>query len=334
MNKPTLAAALAALLCTMGFAGVGAAAPIDRRLEISINVDGKQDWRNALQWSKATTTQAYNFSTTLRSDGKLEGANLLDPNMERRMAIKTEYLRRKGAVLLKAAGFDPAAPDIQRRVSEGMQKESFNCKGDTVCISGVGAKYASLMAAAVEPDNSKIFEGEPRYQFFSAYPGCDNKVHSVLKTSTAGETGYGRNKDKIFPYAMEQSGDFRGNPVDLQSMCTYYLVVVDTKEQKMFVENVFIPASSGKVMRTEFGKTHTTEAELPIPAPLQGWVNETLRHNALSGSTSATLPLNMPLDGNSTVLGNFTGDAKVTVKWAWVPVAATSLDTPPSIRGE
>ena len=35
-------------------------------------------------------------------------------------------------------------------------------------------------------------------------------------------------------------------------------------------------------LRTEFGKTHTTEDELLMPAPLQGWVNETLRHAALS----------------------------------------------------
>lgn len=306
-------------------AAPASAAPIERQLQIHITVDGKQDWKNALQWSKATTRQTYDFSTSLRSDGKLEGANLLDPDMNRRLAIKTEYLRRQGLEGLKAAGFNIASPDLQRQVSSAMQKENLACEGDTICRSEVGGKYATLMAAALEPDNSAIFAGEPRYLFFSAYPGCVNKVHAVIKTQTKGETGYGRNKDKIFPYSLDQSGDHQGNAVELKSLCTFFTVVVDTKEQKMFVENVYIPASRGTAVRTEFGKTQTSEVEHPIPPPLQGWVNETLRHAAMSGSAAASLPLNLPLDGNSTVLGLFTGDAQVKLKWTWTPLAAAPV---------
>lgn len=311
--------ALAALLFVAGLGGA-VAAPVDRKLSITITVDGQQDWKNALQWSKATTQQRYEFSTTLRSDGRLEGANLLDPDTETRLAIKTEYLRREGVKKLQAAGIDPKSPTLMTDLSRKAQQANFDCKGDSVCISNTGLKFAEMMAAAVEPDNSALFEGEPRYQFFFGYPGCTNTIRAVNQYEAKGETAYGRNKDKIFPYTLSWSGDSNGSEVDRQSMCTYYTVVLDTKEQKLFVENVHIPESRGKVLRTEFGKTHTTEDELLMPAPLQGWVNETLRHAALSGEAEARLPLNLPLDGNSTVLGLFTGEAKTTLKWSWTPV--------------
>ena len=317
------AALAGALLCVAGV-GVANAANVDRKLSVSITVDGKQDWKNELQWSKATTRQAYDFSTTLRSNGKLYAANLLDPDLDTRLAIKTEYLRQQGLVQLKASGFDPQSKNLLGDVSSRAQQDNFSCKGDTVCISEVGAKYAALMAAAVEPDNSALFEGEGRYQFFFGYPGCQNLIHAVHKYSANGETAYGRKKDKIFPYQLTYDGDSTGNDVDRKSMCTYYTVVIDTLEKKMYVENTVIPEARGKVSRTEFGKTNTTEDELPVPAPLQGWVNETLRLNTLSGNAATTLPLNLPLDGNATVMGLFTGEAKTTLKWSWTDLAGTA----------
>jgi hypothetical protein len=319
MNRtPSIVAALSCAL----FAGALAAAPVERKLDVAVTLDGQQDWRNVLQWSKATTTQRYEISTTLRSDGKLEGANLLDPNLDRRLAIKTEYLRRQGMAKLKAAGLDPKSPDLQRQIGDRAQKESFSCKGNPVCMGEVSGKYAELLAAALEPDNSALFEGEPRYLFFTGYPGCSNRIRAVNKNSTKGETAYGRNKDKIFPYALEYDGDSTGSEQDRQSLCTLFTVVVDTKEQKMFVENVYLPPSRGKVVRTEFEKTQNTEADLPQPEGLQAWVNDTLRHSAFSGATNSVLNLNLPLDGNSTVLGSFTGKAKVTLNWALTELPA------------
>lgn len=322
MNKKVTIGWLGALIGVLSVNSV-LAAPVDRRLEISVSLEGQQDWRNALQWSKATTQQSYDFSTTLRSDGQLEGANLLDMDLDTRLAIKTEYLRRKGAAKLKAAGIDPASPNLQSEISNRMQRDNFACKGDAICIGETSSKYAELMAAAVQPDNSELFAGEPRYLFFFGYPGCANKIRSVNRYQASGETAYGRKKDKIFPYALSYDGDYAGSAMDQTSMCRYFTVVLDTKEQKMFVENIYIPASRGKVVRTEFEKTTNSEADLPTPDPLQGWMNGLLRHAALSGTSSTTLPLNLPLDGNSTVLGNFTGEAKVTMKWAF-----TDLSTP------
>lgn len=298
-------------------AGALQAAPVDRELSLQIALEGHQNWRNALQWSKATTTQRYEIATLLRSDGKLHGANLLDPDLETRLAIKTEYLRQQGVQKLQQAGIDPKSSSLMSDLSRRAQKDTFDCKGESNCMSTVGIKYAELMAAAVEPDNSEVLQGEPRYLFFFGFPGCSNRIMAEHQYQATGETAYGRNKDKIFPYALSYDGKSKGSTQEQQSLCMNFTVVLDTLESKMFVENVLIPAARGKITRTEFEKTQTSEAELPLPAPLQEWVNSTLRHAALSGKAQTQLPLTMPLDGNSTVMGNFTGQAKTTLSWSF-----------------
>lgn len=303
-------------------AGSAQAAGIDRELKITVDIQGEQSWRNALQWSKAKTTQKYEWATVVRSDGKLEGANLSDLDLDRRLAIKTEYLRRKGVEQLRAAGLDPASPELQKSISDRMQKDSFACEGDSVCMSEMGTKYAMLMAAATEPDNSAVFAGEPRYQFFFGYRGCANRIRVVHASDTAGETGYGRKKDKIFPYALKATVDFPGTDVDRKSMCSNFTGVIDTKEQKVYWDNIYVPAARGTLVRTEFEKTHTTEGEVAMPQEVMAWVNKTLRVATLSGTASTTVPLNAPLDGNATVMGSFDGAAKVTMSWSFNPVTA------------
>lgn len=324
--------AAAAALCALGVSGpVLAAAPVDRKLTVNITVDGQQDWKNVLQWSKATTTQSYDFSTTLRSDGRLFAPNLLDPDTNTRMAIKTEYLRQQGMARLKAMGVDPKSPNLMQELSNKAQKANFDCKGDSVCLSNTGTKFAELMAAAVEPDNSALFEGEPRYQYFFGYPTCTNTIRAKHEYSASGQTAYGRKKDNIYPFSLSYSGDSNGTPEEQKSMCTYYTVVVDTHENKMYVENVYIPSSWGKVTRTEFEKTRVEEHdELPVPGPLQAFVNENMRHSNLTGAAEGTLPLNLPLDGNATVLGAWTGEAKVKLKWAWTDVTGKPVGSTPA----
>ena len=313
----------AAALCALAISGpASAAAPVDRKLTVNITIDGQQDWKNVLQWSKATTTQSYDFSTTLRSDGRLFAPNLLDPDVNTRMAVKTEYLRQQGLARMKAMGVDPKSPNLMQDLSSKAQLANFNCKGDSVCLSSTGNAFAELMAAAVEPDNSGLFEGDLRYQYFFGYPTCANTVHAKHEYKAAGETAYGRNKDHIFPYSLSYSGDSTGTPDEKKSMCTFFTVVVDTIENKMYVENVYIPASHGKIVRDEFEKTRIEDnGELPIPGPLQGFVNEQMRHSNFIGEADTVLKLNLPLDGNATVLGDWTGDAKTHLKWAWTDVA-------------
>lgn len=326
MNTRVIGGLAAVLLATTAVTAPAASAPapLDRKLSISISLDGQQDWKNVLQWSKATTTQRYEFAVSLRSDGRLNAPNLLEPNTEQRMAIKTEYLRQQGLRRLRAMGIDPASPSLMQELSARAQKANFDCKGDSVCLSDTSIRFAELMAAAVEPDNSVLFEGEPRYQYFFGYPGCSNSVHAQHEYAAKGETAYGRNKDKLFPYTLSYHGDSRGTTQEQASLCTFFTVVVDTRENKMFVENVYIPAAHGKVVRDEFEKTRIEESkELPIPAPLQGFVNDQLRHAGFSGEAQEALKLTLPLDGNATVLGNWTGTANTTLKWSWTAAGAT-----------
>lgn len=304
------------------FTATAMAAPVDRKLHISISVDGQQDWKNVAQWSKATTTQSYDFSTTLRSDGKLHAANLLERDTELRLAIKSEYLRQQGTQKLRAMGIDPKSPTLVQELSARAQKASFDCQGEPVCMSGTGSRFAELMAAAVEPDNSHLFEGTPRYQFFFGEPGCSNTIRAVNKYEANGETGRGRKNDKLFPYRLSYDGDYAGSERERSSLCHFFTVVHDTAEHKIMVENTYIPQARGRITRTEYGKTNTAEGDLPLPPPLQDWVNETLRHAAPAGEASAVLPLNLPLDGKSTVLGSFTGEARTTLKWSWTDPAA------------
>lgn len=308
--------ALAASLLVTG-AAAAAAAPIERALKIELEIEGRQDWRNALQWSSATTEQRYAFSTGLRSDGELHGANLLEPDTDLRLAIKTEYLRQQGLKSLQASGIDPSSPDLQRQISSRMQQEVYDCKGQTVCMGKVNMKYARIMAAAVEPDNSELFEGPPRYRYYFGYPDCPNTIRAVHRTSVEGETAYGRKKDKLLPYRLQMEGDSSGSEQDRDSLCMSYTVVEDTLENRLYVENVNVPTATGTIKRTEFDETSQREGELPIPTVALEWVNATLRDTQPSGQARTTLPLNLPLDGNSTVLGDFTGEAKAELDWSW-----------------
>jgi len=49
-------------------------------------------------------------------------------------------------------------------------------------------------------------------------------------------------------------------------------------------------------------------------------VNDVLRQAPASGNASATLPLPMSLNGNSTWLGLWQGTAKVTLQWSFSEV--------------
>jgi hypothetical protein len=313
MNIPRLAA----LTLALALAAPAQAANVDRYLSFVITVDGNQNWKNVLQWSKATTSQRYEFSTGLRSDGKLWGGNINDLDQDRRMVIKTEYLRQKGMTTIRAAGLDPNSPNLQQELSTRAQKDSFACNGNPICISDTGQKYAAMMAAAVEPPNPEALGGDPRYQIFTGFQGCPNRLHLTQKSDTTGETAWGRNKDHIYPYALHTTADYAGSDTDKQSMCTFFNAVIDTAENQLYLDNVYIPSAHGKVQRTEFDKTTETEDELPVPPVVIEWVSATLRKAALSGKADTTLPLTMPLDGNSTVLGAFEGSAKVHLEWSF-----------------
>ncbi len=319
---PLMATAVCAMMLSLALGSVSAAEPTikkDRTLKVVVTLDGAQEWKNGIQWTKGKTSQRYEISTALRSDGKLYGANYLHLDTNTRLAIKTEYLRQQGAEKIKEAGLDPHSPQLRQEISRQMQKEIYACEGDSACRGQTNNKWAMIMAAAVAPDNSHIFEqGEPRYLFYFGYPGCKNVIHAQNVIEAEGETGLGQEVKELSPYKLQMRGDSAGTPQEQKSLCEYFSVVIDTIDDKMYVENVNMPSARGTAVRTEFGKTDRRDVEIPNAAPLQAFVNTTLRGPAnFSGDARETLSLNLPLDGNSTVLGHFTGEGKASLTWSF-----------------
>ena len=309
-------------LAAMLLAGDAVAAPyVFRTLDIRIKIQGHQEWRNGPQWARTATRQRYEFQTTLRSTGKLEGANLLDPDPQRRIALKAEYLRRSGVAQIHAAGFDPAAADVEAQLSQRMDEESQACGPDPDCIIRVSTKFAPLLAAAGLPDNSRMFEGAPRYLFFFGYPACPNRVRAIAELHLKGEATRTGKKDQLKPFVIEVSGDSSGTAQEQASLCELFTAVLDTQTNRLQVENVYLPAARGIGTRTQYGTTFTRQQEVPVPPPLQGWVNQQMRSAATQGSAQSTLLLNLPLDGDSSVLGTWSGAADASLSWRFVAVS-------------
>lgn len=310
-----LASALALLLIALPCTAESAAQT--RTLNIKVDFEGNQNWQNAPQFYDASSTQSFEISTQLRSNGKLYAPNLLDPDTDTRLAIKTEYLRQQGLKRMEAAGMDPNSPTLQQDLSRGMQKASFECKGDIVCMGQVNSKFAMMMAAAVEPDNSQLFEGEPRFLYFEPFSGCENSISGKVRIDAEGETTYG-DKEETWPFTQTMQGSSTGTPGERSNLCDFFLVTVDTIDNKMYVENVYFPDIRGTIERTEFEKTHRLEEAIPMAHGIQDWVNPQLRGPAdLSGTESGEISLTLPLDGDATVLGKFTGVGKLKMEWSF-----------------
>ena len=327
--------AAAALLC-FGAAIRVHAASVERQLEIRIAVDGQQTWRNGLQWSKAITTQRYELVTRLRSDGQLQGANLLDPDMNRRIAIKQEYLRRKGLEEAKRANGGtlpiPQTDEEKKQVSAQAQQEMFNCKGDPDCMSAVVRRYSAIFASAAAPDGvtagAALLDQAGRYLFFFGYEGCPNHIHATQSTHIEGEKAFDRARTSLVPFTLQRDADSAGDAADRKSLCWRYTAVVDTRDQQLFLDNVYLPSPHGTSLRTVHDSPQRSEEDLPPLAEALDWTSQTLRQAAESGAVSKTLNMGQPLDGNSTVGGRFEGPAKVTLTWSFLPLAASGTAEP------
>jgi hypothetical protein len=320
------------LLSPFAFCSAAHSAPLERRLELSLDIEGQQDWHNGLQWSKATTRQHYELATTLRSDGVLRGANLLDLDMDRRLAIKQEYLRRQGLEEAKRANGGsiplPKTDEDKKRLSDQVQLEMFNCKGDPDCMYAVVRRYSAVLATAGTPgapaDNgagATLLDGPGRFLFFFGYDGCPNQMHSTQATHTEGARAYDRARKNLVPFTSERNGDSTGNAADRKSLCWRYTAVIDTQDNKLFLDNVYLPSAHGSTIFTERGSPQTQEEDLPPLSEAMSWASQSLRQADASGATTATVNLSQPLDGNATVLGTFEGTAKLRLKWSFLPAA-------------
>ncbi|WP_029920838.1 hypothetical protein [Nevskia soli] len=308
------------------------AAELEWQLQIELSVEGQQDWHNGQQSSKGSTSQQYSIETRLRSDGKLQGANLLDLNFDQRLAIKQEYMRRKGLEEAKQAGGGqlriPRTDAERQQVSQQAQLDMYNCRGDPDCMSAVVQRYSAVFATAPSADGepagsaagAALLDRAGRYLFFFGYDGCPNRMKAALETRVEGQIAFDRAGRKLVPFTLERRGQSSGDTADRKSLCRRYTAVVDTQDHRLYLDNVYLPSAHGISLRTLHGSPQQREEDLaPLGEALE-WASQILRQADESGSATGELSLKAPLDGNATVGGLFSGSGKVTMKWSFLPI--------------
>jgi len=331
----------AALALSAGLlAGSAQAAPIDRVLAVVATVEATQSWEKndpkhpARQWSKGSTRQRYELRVPMRSDGVLQVRNLLDPDLDARLEAKTVHLARLAKKAIEASGGKlklPTTAAEEAELGKRMQYDQLKCRGDAACNQDTQLFYAAILAATQYPEAMEE-EGVPgRYYHYLPYQGCAGASRVTLEMDIAGER-WNKTIDRLVPFQEHRTADSH-NASDGLSLCSHFTMVFDPQDatRPLWVENIHIPSPVGVTEFTE--SRHTSRATEPQPMPTAAleWITDTLRHAPASGKASATLPLPLSLNGNSTWLGLWTGTAKVSLEWSFTPVSPP-VTSPPSPR--
>jgi hypothetical protein len=312
-------------------------APSERELYVRVTVDATQDWKKndpkypGEQYSKGTSKQTYEIRTRLRSDGRLEVRNMLDPDVNLRMEAKTVFLARQAKKNYEASGKKfrvPSTPQEKQALSNDFMRQNTACNADPTCLYELQLKYAALFAAIENPWMLEEDTEPGRYLYYLPYTGCPESSHVTIETAIDG-VRYNKDVDKFIPFKERRRADTR-NGTDGLAMCRHLLAMIDTQDPQkpMFQENIWIPTPTGITEYTENDHTSRTEQPQPMMTAVLDWVNETLRHAPTRGTATVSLPLPLALNGNQTVLGLFTGTAKVQMTWSFEPVGSAASTTP------
>ncbi|MDN5862936.1 MAG: hypothetical protein L0H19_05750 [Salinisphaera sp.] len=302
-----------------------AAEPVERELHIVVEVDGQQSWQGTGQFAGehtlATTSQTYEVTVTLRSDGGLYALNLLDPDRKKRLKAKTIHLARKALRTAQGAGASlPVTPAQRRELTQRMRQERNACNVNSACRHEVSLRYAAIFAAMQYPQALKGDAGPGRYGYFEPYPGCASHWRVDMSLTIEGV----RNDH---PYreqhsAHDQASDDGGVP-----LCQRYLAVIDTQdsEQPLYLENFFVPSATGEtvILRGDAEPQHSTETQ-PMPSAVLSWVTAQLKHAPASGTITGSVPLILQLNGISTRLGKLQGQAQVKLTWRFLPAGSSA----------
>lgn len=302
------------------------AAPIERQLDIVVTAEGDQSWRNLLQWSRSTTRQRYELSTTLRSDGRRYADNLLDTDPVKRMEIKQEYLTRRGLERLKRenGGKLPKAGGQLQAFANSAPTEIMGCRGESECNQLLAERFAAL--SALEQNTTEELEAflrvspnDPagRYLYFFGYAGCRNRIHITSHSHFEGEQAFDKERKKLVPFVMDRNADAHGNEREQQDLCWRYTGTVDTTSGEVFLENTFIPSPRGVTVYAAGKNTQRREEDLPVPVQLLDWTSGVLRQARDTGAEAKAFRFTRPLDGNASVLGDFDGTLKATLSWSF-----------------
>lgn len=313
----------------MGLAQGDDHTPVVYALKIVATVDATQQWEKndpeypGEQWSKAKGKQRYEILTELRSDGRLEVRNLLHPDLETRLEAKVIFLARTVARQMRAEGKEVRLPETeaeQAELNEQMYREMRACKGEAGCSNEVSQRYSALFAAMQYPEAMEEDTVPGRFMYFLPFDGCRESSRVQMALAIDG-VRYNKNERDLVEFSERRSAD-TVDASDGMTLCEHFTVVVDTEDEEngLYVENVFVPRPVGITEYTENGHTTREEQSQPMPPAALDWMTETLRHAPLSGKASATLPLPMSLNGNSTWLGLWKGEADVEMEWSFIAV--------------
>jgi hypothetical protein len=329
--------AIALLLCALSFAAAAATTPVakpaaaatppplERQLEIKLDVDATQNWRNQQQWSRASTQQHYQLRTRLRSDGRLYHENLLEPDLQQRVRIKSEYYTYQGLLQLRRdnGGQLPDAAQAAHGFGGQALQQHHDCVDAADCPNAVAERYAAISAlqnntlAELEEFIATYDQAGGTYRYFFGYAGCPNRMRLQHRAHFEGEQAYDRDKKKLQPFSLDWTADSNGSADEQARLCQRYVVTLDTGSGAVYLENAFIPSARGAVVSVLSGNSEQRQADLPLPSEVMRWLAEQLDHTPPLLKRSATLHLNRPLDGNATVLGLFDGTAKVDLSWSF-----------------
>lgn len=308
--------------------------PAERELHIVATIDATQTWKKndpehpGEQWSKGSAKQRYEITTRLRSEGKLELRNLLDPDLEARLEAKTIHLARQAKKMLDQPGHPLKLPTNEKEKAEfmvQMQLDLDKCVGDLVCGYEKRLYYAAILAAVENPQAMEEDTEPGRYLYFLPYKGCPQRDRITLTMAIDG-VRYNKDVDEFIPFSERHSAD-SVNAVDELALCTHFTAVIDTQdpEKPMWQETIFVPRPEGITEYTENNHTSREKQPQPLVMAVVDWMGHVLRHAPESGKASAVLPLALPLNQNATWLGLWTGTANVTMEWSFkeVPAAQT-----------
>jgi len=317
---------------------VAQAAPIERELHFIVTIDAQQDWKKndpkhpGDQSSKATTHQRWEVRTRLMSDGVLQVRDLLDPDLDSRMEAKTIFLARRAKKEMEDSGQPFKVPHTEAEknaLMQHMQEQIMGCKADETCSHDMTMRYAALMAVIEHPEALEPDTVPGRFLYFLPAKACLEESRVTLDMSIQG-TRFNKDVDEFIPFTEHRSAD-TVNARDGLPLCEHFTATIDTKNPKemMRQETVFIPRPEGVTEHTENGHTSHTQESQPLVAAALDWVNDVLRYAPTRGIQSASLPIPLSLNGNSTWLGLWSGTAKVTIEWSFDVVPPyTSGSTP------
>ncbi len=312
--------------------------PSERELHVVATIDATQTWKKndpkypGEQWSKGSTQQRYEIRTRLRSEGKLELRNLLDPDLPTRMEAKTIFLARQAKKMFDKPGQPFRLPKTEQEkaaLTMRMREELSLCDGQPACRMEKELHYAAIFAAMEYPEAMEEDTEPGRYLYFLPFKGCAEYSRVTLKMAIDG-VRYNKDVDEFIPFSERHSADTI-NADEGRSLCSHFAAVIDTQDpaKPMYQETIFVPRPVGMTEYTENDHTSRERQPQPVVTAAIDWMNERLRHTTADGKATAALPLALPLNQNATWLGLWTGTANITMEWTFKEVPASAPASKP-----